>query len=92
MCGWTRSTDVSCQLGSPYFTFCYRFEVLPAEGGDALKEELQESLMKEYNAEHAVKAQEEAKINRKALAALKIHEKQLSKPSPTQYYTSMLWL
>lgn len=62
--------------------------MLPAQDGDPLKEELQAILLNEYDAEFAVKTQEEAKINSKALAALKVHEKRLSKPSPTQYYTS----
>ena len=63
--------------------------MLPAENGDALREELQGILLKEFDAEFAVKTQEEAKINSKALAALKVLEKQLTKPSPPQYYASM---
>lgn len=55
-----------------------------------MKEELKEVLLKEYDAEFAVKTQEEAKINTKALTAIKTHEKRLSKPSQTQYYSSKL--
>lgn len=55
-----------------------------------MKKELREVLLKEYDAEFTVKTQEEAKINTKALAALKTLEKRLSKSSPTQYYSSKL--
>ena len=67
-----------------------RYEVFPEQGGDSLKEELKETLLKEYDEQLTTKAQKEAKINTKALAALKGHERQLSKPSPVQYYSSKL--
>lgn len=59
------------------------------EDGDALKEELKTTLLKEYDGELKAKMQEEAKITSKARTALKNYERELSKPSPTQYYTSM---
>lgn len=67
----------------------YRFEVLSAEDSVALKEELMTSLLKDYEQEIAMRAQEEAKINSKAKTVLKSRERLLYKPSQTQYYSSM---
>ena len=44
--------------------------------------------MKEYDDQLMAKAQQEAKIIAKALADLKSRGKELSKPSPVQYYSS----
>lgn len=88
---WNYTAESSHHACWPVSYFLlFRFEVLPIEDGDALKKELQANLLNEYDAEFAVKTREEFKINSKALAVLKVHEKRLTKPSPTQYYTSKL--
>jgi hypothetical protein len=67
----------------------FRFEVLPEKDGDSFREELTVNLLKDYDEELAARIRGEDKIDSKALDALKIHEKRLSKPSPLQYYKSI---
>ena len=89
MTGLVRSVIVSVSISPSLMVTDYSFEVISAEDSVALKEELMTKLLKDYEQEIAMKAQEEAKINSKAKAALKNHERLLYKPSQTQYYSSM---
>ena len=62
--------------------------MLSPEGSDALKEDLKTSLLKEYDEALVKKSQEEVKIDTRAVTLLKKLERELSKPSPTKYYSS----
>ena len=66
-----------------------RYKLASAEGNDTWMVEFKKSLLKEYEEKLAMRVQEEAKIDTRALAALKKHERELSKPSPVQFYASM---